>query len=65
MVFRLPTLLHGMFKGYIPLVIKGRLTTMPADFLIDRNGVIKTAYYGKDEGDHLSFDLVKAFSLKN
>ena len=64
MLFRMPTLLKGMFKGYVPLVIKGSLTTMPADFLIDRNGVIQTAHYGKDEGDHLSFDLVKEFSLK-
>ena len=61
-IFRMPTLLKGMFKGYIPLVIKGRMTTMPADFLIDREGNIKTAYYGKDEGDHLPFDKIKAFS---
>jgi hypothetical protein len=26
--------------------------------------VIKQAYYGKDEGDHLPFDEVKRFSLK-
>ena len=62
MLFKMPRLLKGMFKGYVPLVIKGSLTTMPADFLIDRNGVIQTAYYGKDEGDHLPIDLVKEFS---
>ena len=64
MFFRMPKMFKGMFKGYVPLVIKGSLTTMPADFLIDRDGVIQTAYYGKDEGDHLPFDLAKAFSLK-
>jgi len=64
MFFRMPTMIKGMFKGYIPLIIKGSLTTMPADFLIDRDGVIQTAYYGKDEGDHLPLDLAKAFSLK-
>lgn len=64
MIFRMPRLLIGMFKGYVPMVIKGSVTTMPADFLIDRNGVIQTAYYGKDEGDHLALDLVKEFSLK-
>ena len=64
MFFRAPTLLKAMFKGYVPTVIKGSLTTMPADFLIDRNGVIQTAYYGKDEGDHLPFDLVKEFAFK-
>jgi len=64
MIFRMPRLLKGMFKGYVPLIIKGSLTTMPADFLIDRNGVIQTAYYGKDEGDHILFELAKEFSLK-
>ncbi len=64
MFMRMPTLIKGMLKGYIPLVIKGRMTTMPADFLIDKDGIIQTAYYGKDEGDHLSFELVKAFSKK-
>ena len=62
MFLRMPTMLKGMFKGYIPMVIKGSLTTMPADFLIDREGVIQLAYYGKDEGDHLAFDSVKEFS---
>lgn len=62
MIFRMPTLLKGMLKGYIPLKIKGRMTTMPADFLVDSEGIIRTAYYGKDEGDHLSFDIIKKFS---
>jgi hypothetical protein len=38
------------------------MTTMPADFLIDRGGIIQVAHYGKDEGDRLSFDTVKQFS---
>lgn len=64
MLTRMPSLLRAMFvKGYVPWVIKGSLTTMPADFLVDENGVIQTAYYGKDEGDHLPFERVKAFSL--
>jgi peroxiredoxin Q/BCP len=61
---RMPTLLNGMLKGYIPTTIKGSMTTMPADFLVDREGVIQVAHYGEDEGDHLSFDTVKEFSLK-
>ena len=64
MFMRMPTLMKGMFKGYIPTTIKGSMTTMPADFLIDREGIIQTAYYGNDEGDHLPFDRVKEFSLK-
>lgn len=64
MIFRMPTMLKGMLKGYIPTTIKGSMTSMPAEFLIDREGIIQVAYYGKDEGDHLPFDKVKYFSLK-
>ncbi len=64
MILRMPTLMEGMLKGYIPIIIKGSLTTMPTDFLIDRDGIIQTAYYGQDEGDHLPFDMVKEFSLQ-
>lgn len=64
MIFRLPTLLRGMLRGYIPFPIKGRLTTMPADFLIDRAGIIRAAYYGRDEGDHLPLEAVITFSRK-
>lgn len=64
MLTRMPSLLRAMFvNGYVPWVIKGSMTTMPADFLVDENGVIQTAYYGKDEGDHLPFERVKAFSF--
>ena len=60
---RMPSILNAIFaKGYFPTSIKGHLTTMPANFLVDENGVIHTAYYGRDEGDHLSFERVKAFS---
>lgn len=64
MVMRLPAVLNAMFvKGYLPTAIKGHLTTMPADFLVDEAGVIRLAYYGRDEGDHLPFDRVRAFAL--
>ena len=59
---RIPTLIRATLKGYIPLQTKGSMTTMPADFLIDTNGIINTAYYGNDEGDHLPFDAVEAFA---
>jgi len=63
MVMRLPAVLNAMFvKGYLPTAIKGHLTTMPADFLVDETGTIRTAYYGRDEGDHLPFDRVRAFA---
>lgn len=31
---------------------------LPADFLIDENQIIHKAYYGKDFGDHLNFDVI-------
>lgn len=64
MVLRFPTLLTGLLKGYLPLKFKGRMDTMPADFLINEDGIIETAYYGKDEGDHLPIEQVKAFALQ-
>ena len=48
--------------GYWPFTIKGSITSMPADFLVDRSGVIRVAYYGRDEGDHLDFEKVKRFA---
>ena len=64
MFLRMPTLLNAMIKkGYFPLDFKGSWLTMPVDILIDENGVIHTAYYGKDEGVHLPFEKIKAFSI--
>lgn len=62
MFFRMPTLLRGMAKGYFPTTIKGSMITMPADFLVDAEGIIHQVYYGQDEGDHLPFEQVKEFS---
>ena len=64
MFLRMPKLVKGMFKGYLPTIIKGSLTTMPADFLIDQAGIIQVAYYGKDARDHLSTEQVIEFSKK-
>jgi peroxiredoxin len=63
MLLRMPTLMKSMLMGYLPTTIKGSMITMPADFLIDRNGVIQVAHYGNDEGDHLPFEQAKSFSF--
>lgn len=65
MVMRMPTLIKCMAKGYVPTTIKGSMTTMPADFLIDEEGVIQFAHYGRDEGDHLPFAQIRSFALSN
>lgn len=31
----------------------GNITRLPADFIIDENGILKVVYYGTDIGDHL------------
>lgn len=54
--------IKGILKGYIPFPIKGSLITMPTDFLRDRSGTIQPEYYGRDKGDHLSFEAIKKFT---
>ena len=64
MLFRMPALLYAMLiKRYLPTSLKGRVTTLPADFLVDENGVIDTIYYGKDSGDHMPFERIKTFAV--
>ncbi|MGL1892612.1 MAG: redoxin domain-containing protein [Spirochaetaceae bacterium] len=59
MIFRFPSLIKGMvLQGKIPLNFDGMLNTMPASFIIDKNGIIIEVYYGKDEGDHISFKRI-------
>jgi len=65
LIIRFPALLKAMLAyGYWPFQIEGKIHTMPADFLVDENSIIQLAYYGKDEGDHLSFDIINSFSNK-
>jgi peroxiredoxin len=47
-------------KGYSPFHFEPS-TMIPADFLINEDGTIHTAYYGKDASDHIPFDSVEAF----
>jgi hypothetical protein len=39
----------------------GNANRMGADFLIDENGKIAVAYYGKYVGDHLSISQIKGW----
>ncbi len=41
-------------KGFIPKFLEAT-PMMPADFIINKHGVICEAYYGKDIGDHIPF----------
>lgn len=63
MFLRMHRAIYGMFvKGYIPLSIKGAMTTMPLNILVDEQGIVQYAHYGRDEGDHLPLLAVKEFA---
>jgi hypothetical protein len=37
---------------------------MPADFLIDEQGVIRLSHYGSNEGDQPAFEQFKVFAVR-
>jgi peroxiredoxin len=37
------------------------LRSMPADFLIDEDGIIKQSFYSNDIGEHIDFDRIEKF----
>jgi len=55
---------NAALKGYIPLKFKGSMTTVPVDILINEDGVIEKAYYGKNTTDQLNFKQILEFSSK-
>ena len=55
----------ALLKGYFPFVIRGSMITIPVDILINEKGKIERVYYGKSTADHLSFEEIKIFALKN
>jgi len=65
MLTRPVEMIKGLSKGKSPLRgVDGYLTRMPADFLIDENGMIKELMYAKDEGEHMDLEIIKAFGDK-
>lgn len=60
------TLLHATLRGYVPLTLSvSKLSTIPADILIDESGTVVRAHYCRDTADHLSIDDLVAFSHGN
>lgn len=48
--------------GFIPHgEVNGPMTRVPADFLIDPQGVIRLAFYGEHIADHVALDVVSRF----
>ena len=66
-------MMKGMFHGAMGKMKQGKklfknkirqdgnANRIGADFLIDENGIVKTAYYGKFIGDHLPLTDIKQF----
>jgi peroxiredoxin len=63
-VLRPTSLVKGFKETPFPPPLGGRVSTMPADFLVDRSGIIRRAYYAEDQGDHLPIDEIVRFSRK-
>jgi peroxiredoxin len=60
------SLLGGLRRLGLAGAVKGMAgintnNLMPADFLIDEQGYIAEAYYGRDAGDHIPFERVELF----
>ena len=49
-------------KGFHLGRMDGAITQLPAEFLIDEEGMIACAYYGKDIGDHLPLDEIETWA---
>lgn len=60
-LFRPKKMVKALTGGFMPGKVETDLTMIPADFLIDENGIIHTAYYGKDASDHLDTAVIESF----
>lgn len=54
-------LANAVGQGFLPGKPEGSHTRVPADFLIDGDGTIRRAFYGKVIADHIPFGDVEAF----
>ena len=50
---QLSTFAQALKKGHLPGKVEGEMNMVPADFVLDEQGNILIAYYGKDISDHL------------
>lgn len=54
--------IRATLKGFFARRIDGPLSMVPADFLIDPEGLVWKAYYGSAVSDHIPFEDVTAFA---
>lgn len=58
----LPSLAKALKLGFLPGRMEATVTRVPADFLIDADGVIREAFYGERIGDHIPLETVLRFA---
>jgi len=59
--------LGKMFKGYLrggslATMLQPHPTIIPADFLINEQGIIEQVWYGEDPSDHIAMEKINAFA---
>ena len=62
-VTRIPTLFRGL--RIVGLAGLNTNNLLPADFLIDEQGRIVDAWYGRDAGDRIPFERVESFAAQH
>jgi peroxiredoxin len=50
---------EALNKGFHTGTMEGPKSRIPADFIIDEDGIILKAYYGKDIGDHMPIETIR------
>ncbi len=60
-MLRIKTMMEIMTGGFFNLSALFDKSILTGDFLIDENGIVKRAYYGKDFGDHMAFEEIEAW----
>ena len=53
------TFAKALKEGHLPGKVEGDMNMIPADFVIDEQGKILIAYYGKDISDHLEISEIE------
>ena len=63
MLFKSHKIFPAIFKGFIPMPIKGFFDIAVTDVFINEKGKVADVFYAKkDSADHFPFEKVKAFS---
>ncbi len=60
-LFKVGTSISAMKAGYFMKSGIGSKTLLPADFLVNEDQVISTAFYANDISEHISFEAIESF----